>query len=965
MKHVKKNRFTQKQLCAMILLAAFTVLLAVAIILGVIYKNRDDEEKKQELPEIIEGEAYYNNYAVAYPVMKQSDIMYVEISGANGSYGIYRPEKGKALELYYIDSNGDTQIYYPPIAVLDPTFSYDSLYALEKDDGFGAVPKLTYLCSALTYPYFRERIELSSDAAEREKQLDAYGFGEGETTRIFFTYNVVKTDENGNAVKDENGKAVTEEKTHTVTLGKKDITDNGYYFMLDGRNYVYASESTYYDYAVAGFSSLVNSTLIAAGLPTDRGFGPYLTQGYYQWLSEKHEQMGEKIPEDSRVVVYADTIDVPSGDGDDKYPDGYIHSGYKQVVLDLAEYKKKGSGYVHALNAILGKEIGQYGDNSGMNNIVFSILFSSTGENKISFDDTKTQSYLYTVKAIDAVLTDSGERFDEGFAVGNNTLIKIKYDVTVGEKTKSSAAVLDISSDLVPQEAREALSASSVGTLPSPVSFTVNYTEENAHSNQGEYIVSEILSIQDKNGKTQSKVASDSVVSYKYVFIIDGEIVEEAIRKIDLSKLEDDEDKKIAKAITGSKKGTNLGIKVDEYTSYFEIMSLFKTFKISRVEYFVTDELVAAFKFQNNSDRDPYYGESLYENLMTNEYSLYGLNYTSCQGIVKFLGGISADGSSATANGLSGMETVAVGITPEVMDKYGLYAHKIYFELPRGIEGYVPENGEELEEDSIDDYFFYDTLGFTLYVSHENPEDGTRYIASDMYDVVVKIDGENFFFLDETFESFFARRSIMLMDIEHIESMTVRFGFEDVKGKYKFELGKNSDDGVTVKVTPEGDCTPTELTKYMEQNGFSYLSLEELFETKYPNDPEKQQFAPDSVGTTYFKEVLRSIYFVEYEGALTDEEVASATLGKCLFRIELKIKSSAYKYAYEFYAVDASRVLVTIHKENSKGETVLGPVADFYISTFAFKKIAKNGFLDLLNAVKVNPEVGYPDENLS
>ena len=478
MKQVKRSRFTKKQFTALVLFAVFVFLLAISITLALVSKALDKDKKKEPvIPEIIEGEGLYNNYAVAYPTMEQNDIMYVEIDGENGIYGLYRPKKGEPIELYYIDTNGKEHIYYPPISALDSTFSYESLYAMENSDGFGTIPRLTYLCSALTRPYFDARIKLSDTETEREKQLSAYGFIEDETTEIFFTYIETKKDADGKVLKDENGNPLTEEKEHTLTIGKKNIADSGYYFMIDGRDYVYSSESTYYDYAMAGFASLVNSTLVAAGLPSDSGFGPYLTQGYYQWLSEKHAEAGAKVPENSRVIVFADTLTVPGATDTDIAEDGYLHTGRVETVLDLSSFIKSGDGYAYAVKALLGKEIGEYADN-----IVFSILYPAAGEHVVALDEVESATYSYTVKEILSVMTDDGERSDVGFAVGDNKHIKIRYDLTVGEKAESRLAVLDISSAAIPEDVRAKLAAATVGTLtersPSSViteriSFTV------------------------------------------------------------------------------------------------------------------------------------------------------------------------------------------------------------------------------------------------------------------------------------------------------------------------------------------------------------------------------------------------------------------------------------------------------------------------------------------------------------
>ncbi len=948
-------------------------MLAAAIITGVVYANKGKSEDKKDPPEIMDGESTLYNYAIAYPTMNEGDITYIDISSVNGGYGMSRPEDGDNFEFYSVDKDGNVKIYYPDIVFEDSTFSYDSLYATADGDGFGKVPKLTYLCLALRAPYFDERIILSDNAEEKEKQLKAYGFEKDKTTTIFFTYEVKKLDEDGNPVKDEDGNPVTETKSHTLTIGRKDITGKGYYYMVDDREYVYASSSDSFDHALAGLESLIKSTLVSAGVSSDNGFGPYLTQGYHQWKTTQYKGESDPVPEGSEVIVFADKLTVSTGDEKEKpEADGYIHTGYKVTNINLSE-NKKNAAYDAMRDAFKNKTNGIYKDASGEGTIVFSIVQNASSNRLVEFSDSESIKYTYKIERIDSVFTSEGEKFDTGYAVGANDKIKVMYSVTVGEKTYRTASVLDLSSlDRlnVNQSVKNTLSAASVGDSFTDLSFDVSYTAENAASRSGKYKIVEILAIRDKSGKEINKVTSESTVSYRYVFEVDGVNVYEKVFPLDLSQATGETDEKIKKSLLSQSVASNLNIIVDEYTAYFEVMNEFETYKISRIDYSVTNELVSSFKFQNASERDPYYGESLYENLLTNEYSLYGLNYDVCQGVVKFLGGIDEDGESVTAVGLSGLETVAIGLTPEVMDKYKLYAHKISFTLPRGIKSYVAE-GDDDDDEKLSDYTFYDQITFTLYISDIDPLDGMRYVGSDMYDIVTKINGDDFFFLEQDFAEFWARRNIILVDVKNIADISVEFGYDDIKGKYNFELisqkvtnGQNVSTITTVKVTPEGDCTPTEITKFIEEKGYTYVSMSEFFNELYKDDPELNEYKPESLGSTYFKETLLLLYSSQYEGVLTEADKDKATeLNKRLLRIELNLtKGSAYTYVYEFYAVDATKVAISIHKENSSGEVVMGPAMDFYISTFAFKKIAKNGFYDLLNGVKIDPEIGYPDE---
>ena len=63
-------------------------------------------------------------------------------------------------------------------------------------------------------------------------------------------------------------------------------------------------------------------------------------------------------------------------------------------------------------------------------------------------------------------------------------------------------------------------------------------------------------------------------------------------------------------------------------------------------------------------------------------------------------------------------------------------------------------------------------------------------------------------------------------------------------------------------------------------------------------------------------------------------------------------------YVYKFYRIDDRRVRVSLHREDSDGDIRISAVSDFYISSFAFKKIA-SGFISLLNAEVIDINEGY------
>ena len=160
------------------------------------------------------------------------------------------------------------------------------------------------------------------------------------------------------------------------------------------------------------------------------------------------------------------------------------------------------------------------------------------------------------------------------------------------------------------------------------------------------------------------------------------------------------------------------------------------------------DELIVSFKFCNPSKRNGN-NDLSYKNELSEEH----LNTVSCESVLKLLGGITSD--SDTSEGLIG-ETVELGLTPENMEKYNLFAHKIYFEMPRGI--FLSSDGSG--NDDLDDYEWISTLGVNLYFSpatYDENGNEIRYVGSDLFDIVVKVPAKDFEFLNYNFTEYWTR----------------------------------------------------------------------------------------------------------------------------------------------------------------------------------------------------------------
>jgi hypothetical protein len=312
------------------------------------------------------------------------------------------------------------------------------------------------------------------------------------------------------------------------------------------------------------------------------------------------------------------------------------------------------------------------------------------------------------------------------------------------------------------------------------------------------------------------------------------------------------------------------------------------------------------------------------------------------------------------------------------MRKYGLYAHTVYYELPRGING-IQNDGLEGEE-VMDDYTWQNTLGFTVYIS-DKQIDGSRYMASDLYDVVVRVVDEKLDFVEYSFVDFWARRLLVSTDIDDLEEVSVEFNFEEMYGRFDFILehldayDPNQDktvDKIRLSVRPGVQTYVNALIAFMKENGrepdgqliqslvsfYNKVGPEELLSANgvsgYDNDYS---------ATYFFKQTLGIMYTTMYLDTYTAEEQAEILANApMLARISFKLSDRANRYVYEFYRASDRRVLVKIYEAGADGVATTAAVSDFSISTATFKKII-GAFDTILNAGIITGDEPYFDFN--
>lgn len=981
----KKMSGTTRGIIALSAVLAFLIILTVTVSLITPLLQKPVEK---ELPEVREelGEWLYNNtYTLAYERILESQIQTIIVSNEHGTFDMTRwPDESGVFWLGYTDESGEKKNlqYIPPILGVDDTLSYESLYAIEEGDGFGRMYVLSYLCSAIGTPYFTERIDLPTGKDEeslkrRSQLLKQYGLDGDKVNRVSFAYTYKDGEQ-------------TKEAAHHVEIGAQALSGAGYYYMVDGRDCVYYTATSSFKYALVGFNSFVRGMLISGGVGKDSYAAPLLTPGFKQWVNTVHKDGA--VAAGSTVIASGDLmtpIKESSKYTPEKYPSGYEISNADGTRLELSALADS-----EAINrikaALVGKPVGDYTSDPVLVTVLRELYESNN--TLIDFGNSDSVAYTYKISAIESIIdAASGVESDaEGTPVSSNSTVKITYTYKVADGEWSrmpSHALLDLSSEKTPAELAAALAGLSVGELAAPIEVTVDYTKDTAISSLEKFVLSDIIAIYDEKGAAVEKATDTSYVSILYYEEIDGKRSEKVSLTVNLADLEQGSKWDALKAaLVGKTVGKNLNTVVYSDTYYYEVLRDFYTFKFDTVDYFVTSELIVSFRFVNTSERDPFYGESFYENTLEGRYSLYGLDSNVCESVIKILGGVGTDGTTQTASGLSG-KTVAVGLTSEIMEKYNLYDYTLYYELPSGI-GDSEENPE--------DYTWDSSIGFTLYISREDPATGNRYVASDMYDLVAEVSGEKLEFLDGSFVDFWARRRLVLTDAANMTDFDISFYMEDVYGDYSFDITKRTvyiyrdengkyastyeyvegaatQDQFQINVTEgEGSMKTTELSKYLERMNAtaSWTGGNTASMFAFYNDVMgggEKLFLPNSVetvGASNYALAFQVIQSTQYQGTLTEEEQAAAFANGKLMSFRFKLdadNASGHYYKYDFYRLDDRRVMVSMYQTDEDGDPTSSAVSDFYLSTFSFKKIVAN-YLLLLDAKNIDGEIPYPDE---
>ena len=673
MKQVEKRSLNKN----FIQIATLGIMLLALIILLVVVKllppKSTTGQQSSSLPEIREelGEALYLNVPMAYANVPEKYMEYILIRNRDSDgnlrlFGMATLDDGSFVMEYSTDGTIEKLTpYLPSIIGAEGNFDLASLYAKETGSSFSQIYTLTYLCSALGNPTFNERIDLPENEQEKNEVLARYGLDAEHCSAVYFEYTDPTT---------------KELKHHDVLLGSRSLSGGGFYYMVDGRNVVYYTSSNSFEYAMRGFEDFVNGRLVAEGLAYDYNFEPSLTTDFKQWVNTEHKKEGEVIVKDSTVIAKGESaFSFTAGSDYTPGADGYVTEG-ATFTFDPTKLSDH-SDFNRFYAMLVGKTVGKYDTP-----IYFTLLDergSSTG-GLISFAEADTVTYKYVINAIESVITSTDEiRDNSGLSNENGdpvsyNLVKVTYDYYVGGEKKNeypAHAVIDLSSSVLPEGAADAIRSAGIGVLENGIEIEIDYSVENSIESTESLYIDSITGIYSKEGELIQKVTSDCYVTFTYYEVINGHKTAHKTVSLDLAGNDESERWADLKSkLVGKGIGGNLGIKLYTNTYYYEIMRGFTEYRINEITEFITSRLVVAFRYVNKTEQDPFYGESVYENTMDEhkgyeKYTIYGIDASVCESVTNLIGGTGAQTNTTSSAGYSG-QTVAVGLTPEVMAKY-------------------------------------------------------------------------------------------------------------------------------------------------------------------------------------------------------------------------------------------------------------------------------------------------------
>ena len=388
-------------------------------------------------------------------------------------------------------------------------------------------------------------------------------------------------------------------------------------------------------------------------------------------------------------------------------------------------------------------------------------------------------------------------------------------------------------------------------------------------------------------------LTGDDTVAFAYRAEINGVLGEREVASQDLRRAHAE----MREAFIGKKKGDDPFVFTVNYPDSEEVSEELrgKTVTYHVEEITRIDRLYVVLDYLNSSLRSHFHSGVAYKITAPATMTGYLPNSNHYMGVLEAIGE------------LLGSETVAVGLTEETMEKFGLGVYAIDYETPLDIA---------YDKVNTNDIVVKDYLPNTLFISAKQ-EGGFYYVGSILTDIVAKVDAATLSFL-EAEDTFWLEDTMYSVNIGNATKL--EFDFDYVNGDRTFtflhEREKDSKDRfVTTGVS------------YLEGN--RKLDLEQY--------------------RSLYMHLVTIYYSGAYDGEVPKEELLAA--GRSVLTLTVTLGDGS-EYTYRFYPYSARHVLVSV-----EGDTG-AEGAYFYALSSEVEKLYRDILL-VLDGKEPNPDKQY------
>lgn len=863
----------RKQKLTIVILAVLLVLVVTLSLLGkFVWGWFDKQSAPRILPDLEAGEAYYymggnpvSGVVLLFPQKERADISMVRVHNRRDEHYFFYHNVSWGQNWFALGQadgtwEGESTLYSPPIMEnWNGTFDYTSLY-----DDTTTIPAML---AAVGTVNIAERIRPET-GVDFSRFLRRFGLGEEDNPAYFEIISYYR-DSAGNylytpegdtdsviAVDPADGtyryidpatmtlgEAYTGDRAaltpvpdteHTlrVYVGNRTVDDNGYYLYLEGRDVVYTTTNRYLtDVVERGIGYYVYPRLVSQA---ESRYANQLTPDLSLWRGLTVSE-GATLTEEMTANLLATIRRYDSDAGVDRTEDDTF------LQVDLSEATR-------LAKALLGRTVGGGG---------FDLLVPTAN----LWDGMPGAAVRYRILGVSGILRGGVYGQDAALSAEAGDCVTVRYTDGITRETDGSYRVWEGYADLSDPAMPDALRAAIIGRHPGDYlapeaapEVVCRYPTGDTNSHRMRLEILSVNRILSPEGTAQEQVTYGSTVRFSYRLTEYDEAGNEVTGRVYTTTLTlpteaqfDDRDaweNELQYANAERQMYTLqavfralIGVGVGRYTNgdggstlpatdlYYpiEILSSFTLYRNVRAESAIRYEQTLRIGYTN--DRDAYFGSSLYRILAPDDKRMYGLDAAATQQVM------------ALFYNLIGDETVRVGLGADVIEQYGLWKNRVYYELPFGI--YSAEEGDRTR------YYSRYRIGYTLYISDIQP-DGSRYVGSDQYDIVVRVaDGSTLDFVDWEFKTGWVQNNLLMVGYEDLRRMVFDIRYEDYQHVWGIDVAVDRDYYYKSSFT-EGGQTQTQYTKLarlwaalVDGEGFSgntYADYLRLFEYRTETD---------------------------------------------------------------------------------------------------------------------------------